>query len=495
MTGERKEIMAERQTGTVKWFNGSKGFGFIESDEGGRDVYVHVSAILGSGSLASGQRVGYVSYPAQPGKSPFAENVRVVKRLEVAASCLYSYTAEGGPELRGGNFRNAWELTLGGEDAAQEVEVQISRSPDPAALVRIRTYAGYTRGRSGRVVAVAGKLNLLAKTVTPTGDSPRLGTYEDVLVVVRPGDVLKVSNSSPLLRTEVLYLDQQGQLVRVPLDEYEASQTQRKLESGSLEAELMFGSMPTYTFGAKDRKWQVFNGIETTTATDGQRMVKLGPEEGNWRVCRFFEIPVIGLSGELTMAAVAKAAGKLILTQSDRVEEGKVLIRVNTRDMRRAGYLSGNGLTGSPVLLATGKMVQGKLECKDELWVLAEGESLRIGMSDREFDTDFVIAVVAGKVTLTNYETWQENQMSQLRASQLPIQEETQEKPAPSRSQVSIELQILEAAMQLRPEANEDKLLDAIYDWCFELRSANSAKLASVSPEDLAREFLEGEEI
>ncbi len=47
--------------GTVKWFNGQKGYGFIQPDDGGKDVFVHISAVerSGLGSLSDGQRVGY----------------------------------------------------------------------------------------------------------------------------------------------------------------------------------------------------------------------------------------------------------------------------------------------------------------------------------------------------------------------------------------------------------------------------------------------------
>ena len=47
--------------GTVKWFNATKGFGFIQPDEGGADVFVHISAVerAGLGSLNEGQKIGF----------------------------------------------------------------------------------------------------------------------------------------------------------------------------------------------------------------------------------------------------------------------------------------------------------------------------------------------------------------------------------------------------------------------------------------------------
>ena len=59
-------------TGTVKWFNAEKGYGFISNDEGGDDVFVHFSAIQGTGyrSLNEGQKVSYEveQDPKNPGK-------------------------------------------------------------------------------------------------------------------------------------------------------------------------------------------------------------------------------------------------------------------------------------------------------------------------------------------------------------------------------------------------------------------------------------------
>jgi CspA family cold shock protein len=60
------------QTGTVKWFNGQKGFGFIQPDAGGADVFVHVTAVerAGLGTLHEGQKVSFeVERDQRSGKS------------------------------------------------------------------------------------------------------------------------------------------------------------------------------------------------------------------------------------------------------------------------------------------------------------------------------------------------------------------------------------------------------------------------------------------
>ena len=66
--------MAEQQTGTVKWFNGDKGYGFISPEEGS-DVFVHYSAITSDGyrTLEEGQRVEFTV--AQGQKGPQAQDV------------------------------------------------------------------------------------------------------------------------------------------------------------------------------------------------------------------------------------------------------------------------------------------------------------------------------------------------------------------------------------------------------------------------------------
>ena len=65
-------------TGTVKFFNQDKGFGFITPDGGAKDVFVHISAVQASGltSLSDGQKVSFDTEPDRMGKGPKAVNLR-----------------------------------------------------------------------------------------------------------------------------------------------------------------------------------------------------------------------------------------------------------------------------------------------------------------------------------------------------------------------------------------------------------------------------------
>ena len=66
-------------TGTVKWFNPTKGYGFIEPEDGSKDTFVHISAVerAGLSSLNEGQKVSYELQAGQNGKSS-AENLSII---------------------------------------------------------------------------------------------------------------------------------------------------------------------------------------------------------------------------------------------------------------------------------------------------------------------------------------------------------------------------------------------------------------------------------
>ena len=68
------------QVGTVKWFNAQKGFGFIQPDNGGSDVFVHISAVerAGLGSLNEGQKISFESKVDSMRGKTSAENLRAM---------------------------------------------------------------------------------------------------------------------------------------------------------------------------------------------------------------------------------------------------------------------------------------------------------------------------------------------------------------------------------------------------------------------------------
>jgi CspA family cold shock protein len=73
----RAGVFPMAMTGTVKFFNGERGYGFIKPDDGGRDVFVHITAVERAGlkDLIEGQRITFEVEPDKKGKGPKAVNL------------------------------------------------------------------------------------------------------------------------------------------------------------------------------------------------------------------------------------------------------------------------------------------------------------------------------------------------------------------------------------------------------------------------------------
>ena len=84
-------------SGKVKWFNAVKGFGFIEPDEGGSDVFVHITAVQEAGlkGLAEGQPIEYDLLPAKNGRD-CAQNLKVAEGGEASGGDEAGDGGEGG---------------------------------------------------------------------------------------------------------------------------------------------------------------------------------------------------------------------------------------------------------------------------------------------------------------------------------------------------------------------------------------------------------------
>jgi cold shock protein len=78
-TDRKKRTCCMAETGTVKFFNTDKGFGFIKPDNGGADIFVHISAVQASGlnGLSENQKVSFDTEPDRRGKGPKAVNLQI----------------------------------------------------------------------------------------------------------------------------------------------------------------------------------------------------------------------------------------------------------------------------------------------------------------------------------------------------------------------------------------------------------------------------------
>ena len=124
-----------RTTGTVKWFNDAKGFGFITPEDGQKDCFVHHSAIQGQGfkSLAEGDRVEFDVVQGQ--KGPAAENVAKIRSNQVRREAAWMH--RGGRLLLRGSARSSFHRDLARMSVQQEPQ-QVQKESAPARTGALR---------------------------------------------------------------------------------------------------------------------------------------------------------------------------------------------------------------------------------------------------------------------------------------------------------------------------------------------------------------------
>lgn len=279
-----------------------------------------------------------------------------------------------------------------------------------AVLVRIRTEGTYTRDSHGGWRALKGQPETLIAGTGVPGDSGRLCSWQDGLVVMRPGDILRVQRSGGRkVPPQVLICKAGGELSLFDQEEWRAAQSGQQVEAAG--AETIFGAMPVFSFGRGREGWGISAGIETVALAAGGRGFTLGPREDKWRASEKVTLVVAeGLPSPVTEAAVAEVGKRIVLVLSECRESGKCLVRVDTAGLRKSGRTGATVLFGAPILLTEGWMEIGTANVqhhRDQLWVLSEGDVLRVGQVMKRYPTDYALYVEGGRVCCEPLDDWE----------------------------------------------------------------------------------------
>ena len=290
------------------------------------------------------------------------------------------------------------------------------KSSEGAVLVRIDTEGTYTRDSIGSWKTIKGNPETIVEGYGAYGDAGRIGNWDDGLVIMRPGDVLRVKRSGGYKnRPDALFFDADGNLTSMDFEEWEALQALEQAEeavhaeTAEKPANLLYGFMPAFSF-TRDTGWKLELGIGTSAIGTG-RGFQLGPKDDSWRL--FMRITVMvskGLPEIVSETAVAKSGENLVLVKSDQFEAGKFLVRISTQGLRKGGWTTASAVRGDPQLLAKGTMdhgTQNPIHHDDMLWVIGEGDVLRIGQRSEEYSSDYVFFVENGELKLDNFFAWE----------------------------------------------------------------------------------------
>lgn len=302
------------------------------------------------------------------------------------------------------------KVTLPARDGKPEkVFYTLAKATKPSTdvLVRVCTEGTYTRNCSGRWEMVAGKPEVLISGYGAYGLAGRIGNWDDGLVIMRPGDVLRVKRSGGHKnRPDALYFNEKGVLEAADFEEWQALTAMNQVQETSAETEVLYGVMPVFVFSPAGLK----KGIETQALTGGRGFV-LGPRGGGWRIDKKVTIAVANdLPIDVEEAAVTKAGGNFVLVNSTKVESGKYLVRIDTDGLRKRGHTGAIAVRGAPTLLTEGWMEIGTENVehhRDQLWVLSDGDVLRVGQTYEEFySSDDAILIRDGEVVTERFRDW-----------------------------------------------------------------------------------------
>lgn len=270
-----------------------------------------------------------------------------------------------------------------------------SEQEPKAVLVLVSVQGPYDKkGLSGSVNTLEGK----PETVKQNGLA--------YLMILHPGDVILVRpKGGRKVRPYVLFFNEANELDHALHEDWLAGQNVEK----ATDAEVVYGTMPAISFVGSRDGWELKEGIETINVPAG-RALKLGPRDKSWRekhhrlVAVADEFPPV-----VTRAAIGISGDNFVFVTSPEVEEGKFIVRIDTAGLRRGGYTCANVFKGSPEMITEGWMRHGTanpIEHRDQLWIVGEGDCLRIGQLSQEYPSDYALFVKDGQIKLKNFSEW-----------------------------------------------------------------------------------------
>lgn len=317
------------------------------------------------------------------------------------------------------------KITLPAKDGKPEKGFYVLEKPrnggGDETLVRVYTYTSYIRGGQGCWRIIAGKPQTLITGYGAFGDAGRIGNWDDGLVVMRPGDVLRVYPSRGS-DSYALWLEN-GQPVTTTWQDYEniqaVARAQALVERAADKPDalnVVFGQMRAFTFA----DGQITKGLRVAKGATGP-VVALG-ESGRGR--SIVEVPLVGLTPVVQNdqteiveeAAVAKLDEKEIparwyweskiktiygLTQAARREEA-FLVRVSTASPYRKGSTGAvDPWKGSPAVLTATYVGGGE----DVLLVMREGDVLFVRQAGKSAGP-WALFVKEGDLRAESWHPW-----------------------------------------------------------------------------------------
>lgn len=371
------------------------------------------------------EKLGQVVYLGEAGRGRRYEKVALDRRFPAEVTNGRVFDAE------------PIKVTLPARDGKPERVFFVLAKPKPGiaddrVLVRINTETSYVRGAYGRWTMVKGELETLISGHGANGIAGRVGSWADGLVVMKPGDALRVYPSRG--DSWALWIDAAGNPQAAIWQDFENLQALEAAEEQLADAqvgglEIRYGMMPAYTW----HSGSLTPGLELKTGATGQ-VVELG-EYGRGR--RLTKVPVIGINPitqeseddemmrllnprhkspevvlEAAVAVLDENKGIYALTNADSAEPGAFLVRVSTQRWYRRGT---SGLCqvhrGSPVLITMGKGAHGDAGAvcnwTDSLYVLREGDVLYVQCEGDKVNRRFVLLVENGQLQTEAWRPWE----------------------------------------------------------------------------------------